>query len=120
MLSILAFAAIVIFTVYAFKSARDYGRNGILWAFLTFGTGFALQFVIPFFVGILLAIILMVQGVPPNRMQDSVGGWGTLIGILGIVLSFIGMGVVLKLASRIPEGGEMPPSRKNSNLGLDL
>ena len=120
MLSIIAFAAIIVFTVYSFKTARDYGRNPFLWAVITFGIGFGLQFVLPIVIGIILAIIWLISGNTQAQMQAKIEGPAFFIGIITIVLSFIGMGLVLKFISRVPEGVELPPSRDKSSLGLDI
>ena len=58
MLSLLGFIAVIIATVYAYRTAKDYNRNAVAWAAAVFGVGFAIQLVIPFLFGIIYAVIL--------------------------------------------------------------
>ena len=115
----LGFVAIIIFTIYAFKSARDYGRNGFLWAFVTFCIGFGIQIAAPMFVGILLGIVWLLQGRTADEIQSSLEGPSILVGIIATVLSLVAMALVLKFVSRVRDGVEIPPAKRAGSLGLD-
>ena len=108
MLTILAFVAIIIAAYYAYKTARDNGRNGIVWALITFAIGFGLQFVLPVLIGIVLALIWMASGDTQAQMQSKIQGPAQLIGIVAIILSFVGMGFILRFVSTVPDGVELP------------
>ena len=118
MLSVLALVGVIVCTVNAFKTARGNGRNGFLWALLTFGIGFGLQFIMPFFIGAVLGFVWAVSGSNMDEIRSKIQGPALWIGIVGIVLSFIGMGLVLEFVSRVPDGMELPPSKEPSSLGL--
>lgn len=103
MLSILGFAVLIVATIFAYRTAKDYGRNAAIWALITFGVGFGIQIIIPVFIGIIWGFVLLASGTPPERMQDEIGGWATIIGIICLVLSVISVFLVLRFLSKIPE-----------------
>lgn len=111
-LQILAFAVLVVISYFVFKTARDYGRNPALWTILTVGVGIFFQFVLPFLIGIVLAIVWIASGTPPERLQVDLETPLILIGLVSLGLSFVAMFVVLKYVSRIPDESpidDIPP-----------
>jgi predicted PurR-regulated permease PerM len=120
MLGIAAFIAIFIFTYYAYKTARDYNRKAWLWALAVFGVGFGLQVIVPLMIGIVLGVVLVMSGTPVNEMQEKIQGPASIIGIVSVVLSFVGMALLLKMLSKVPETDdgqvEVPPPPQFGNF----
>lgn len=102
-LQILAFAVLVVFSYFVFKTARDYGRNPALWTILTVGVGLGFQFILPFVVGIILAIVWLASGTPAERLQTELETHLILVGFVSLGLSFVGMFLILKYVSRLPD-----------------
>jgi len=111
MLSIIGLAIVIVATYYTYKTAKDYGRNAALWAAATFGVGFGLQFVVPIVIGFVLAIIWVVQGSDPMRMQERLMGPAAVIGLICFGTSLVGMWMILKKVSQVPDEpvGSVPP-----------
>lgn len=111
-LQLLAFAVLVVISYFVFKTARDYGRNPALWTILTVGVGLFFQFILPFLIGLVLAIVWIASGTPPERLQVDLQTPLILIGFVSLGLSFVGMFLILKYVSRIPDespNAEIPP-----------
>jgi hypothetical protein len=118
MINIFGFAFIIIFTVFAYKTAKDYERNAVGWALITFGVGFAVQIVLPIFIVFVLAVILTVKGNSPGQIQEDIP-YITLT-IAGIALSFVTGILILRHLSKIPEDKPFdappaPPTDFNQN-----
>ena len=101
MLLIGGIVAIVVFTIQVFKTAKGTGRNAPLWAFITAATGIAFQFVIPIFLGIVLAVYYLATGTPAESLQSDLQGMSIVIGVVCIILSIIGMLLVSKHVSKV-------------------
>lgn len=110
MLSILGLVAVIIATYHAYKSAKDTERNAIGWALLTFGVGFGIQIVIPVIIGIVIAIVMLASGNSIVEVEGFAQSVSTIIGIVCLFLSFIGIWFILRYVSKIPEyDASMPP-----------
>jgi hypothetical protein len=102
----------IVMTYQTYKTARDNGRNGGLWALATLGVGIALQFVIPLIIGVVLGIILVMQGTSdPVELQSKIIGPANIFGIVCLVLSIVGMWLIFKHVSKVPGVpiAEVPP-----------
>ena len=107
MIGIVALIAIVVFTIQVYKTANGTGRNGALWALLTAAVGVAFQLVIPFIAGIVLAISYLTMGSTPETIESDITGPATIIGILGIFISVVGMVLISKHVSKVPDDPPM-------------
>ena len=103
MLMILGIVAIVVFTIQVYKSARSNNRDARGWAALTAVIGLGLQFAVPVFVGFAMGIYLVASGTPLEDLQTGYFGLFTVVGVVGIVLSIVGMYLVMNHVSRIPD-----------------
>jgi len=101
MLSILGIVAIVVFTIQVYKTAAGTERNAPLWAIATAGIGIGIQFVLPVIIGLILAIYYMSTGTPAEELQSAVAGIASVIGVVGMVLSIVGMWLVMKHVSNV-------------------
>ena len=111
-LTILGLAVIIVSTYYVHKTAKDYGRNAILWSVGTFVLGIGIQWVLPILLTMVLAVIFVMQGTRnPNAIQEQLSGPAFVIGIASLVLSGVAMWLMLKMVSRLPDEPDvdMPP-----------
>ncbi|HUR97199.1 MAG TPA: DUF973 family protein [Pyrinomonadaceae bacterium] len=121
MLSILGIVAIVVFTIQVYKTAARTERNAPLWAIATAGIGIGIQFVLPVIIGMLLGIYYISSGTPVEELQAEIGGIASVIGVVGIVLSIVGMWLVMKRVSTVRDDfpnptAPPPPPRFDSNI----
>ena len=72
MLGILGIVITIVFTIFAYKTAKEYGRNAVSWALLTFGVGIIIQIILPVFIIILIAVIATIGGGSAQQIQDNV------------------------------------------------
>lgn len=103
LLTLLGMAVVVAFGVLVYRTASDTGRSGGAWALLTVGIGFAIQFILPLFIGIAIGVFYIVSGRSPDEMAVSLFGLGFVIDIGCLILSVAGMMLVAKQVSKIPD-----------------
>ena len=112
MLSIIGIVAIVVLTIQVYKAAKNTERNAAMWAILNACVGIGFQFVIPFFIGLILAVVWVAKGTSdPVELQSRIYGPALVIGIVSLVISIAGMVVIFKIVSRVPDrpAATMPP-----------
>lgn len=112
MLSILGIVAIVVFTIQVYKTADSNNRNAAGWAILTALLGVGIQFMLPVFIGLAFGIYIAATGGDIEGIEASYYGLFAVIGVAGIILSIVGMYLVMKYVSRVPDeapGGSAPP-----------
>ena len=119
MINLLGLAFLIVFTIFAYKTAKDYERNAIGWAILTFGLGFTIQIILPVVLVFILAVVMTATGSSPADVQEEIPFF--TITIAGIVLSFISGILILRYLSKIPEekpfdAPPTPPSDFNQSL----
>ena len=103
MLGIAAFIVIFVMTYNAYKTAKDYERNAVVWPLVVFAVGFGLQIVIPVIVGIFIGIVMIVNGTPPDQLEDAMSGYAILLNLGFIVLSVVAMFMILRYIATFPE-----------------
>ena len=111
-LQLLGFVAIIVFTVFIGRTAKENGRNAILWAGACVGVGLGLQFVIPILVVIVITVVLITTGTRPDQVEAALGWWAFGISALCIALSLLGMFLILRHVAQLPEdqeSGDAPP-----------
>jgi hypothetical protein len=113
MLGIAGFVAMIVMIYQTFKTARDNSRNGVLWALASFGVGITFQFIVPIVLGVVLALIIVAKGVSdPTELQSQIMGPANIIGIACLALSFVGMWLIYRHVSKVPDfpiSAEGPP-----------
>ncbi len=113
MLSILGIVVIIIATYQAYKTAKSTGRNAAVWALIVFFVGFGIQIVIPFFIGMGLAVFWIASGSTESEVREAFsGGPATIIGLISFFMSFIAIWLILRQISKIPaeKSFGLPPS----------
>lgn len=110
MLSVIGFILLIVITVLAYKTAKDYERNAILWAVITFFAGVSVQIILPGFIVFIIALVATAGGSSPQQIQDSIPI--VTISIICIVLSVVvGFLIVRHLANISEEKlSDMPPA----------
>jgi uncharacterized membrane protein len=104
MLSIIGIVAIVVLTIQVYKTAKNTERNAAFWAIINACVGFGIQFVLPFAIGLVLAIIWLAQGTTdPVEIQSRIYGPALVIGVVCLVLSIVGMWIIFKIVSKVPD-----------------
>lgn len=103
MLGVIGLVAVIVGAYFAYKTANDNGRSGPLWAFITIAIGLGFQLVIPVLIGMVIGIVYVASGTPVDELQDKITGPTLVIGIIAIVSSFVGIGLVLRHVSKLPE-----------------
>jgi uncharacterized membrane protein len=117
-LIILGLVAVIVATYLVYKTARDNERNGVGWAFLTVGVGLGAQWVLPIIATMILAVYYAMS--PPTsqnpygarQQMEELESFAFIFSILGLVISFIGLWLIMRFVSRIPEerpGSSAPP-----------
>ncbi len=97
---------IVVFTVYVFKTANENGRNAIGWAVACLFTGIFVQWVLMLIVFIVIGIVMVLIGARPGSLEDTLGFWVIGIRLGCLALSVVGMFLILKKVSQIPDEEE--------------
>lgn len=110
-LQVLGLIAIVIFTFFVGKTARENGRNGRLWAAACVGAGIGFQVVAQLIVTALIVLVLVATGTPIDRVETKIGWWSFGLSALFIGLSVVAMFLILRHVARIAEdvSNKVPP-----------
>ncbi len=102
------FVLLIVFTVFAYKTANEYGRNGISWALITFFTGIGIQIILPGFIVFIIAVLATVGGSSTQQIEESIP-----FVTITIVCIFLSLGVsflILRYLSKVPEDFDLPPA----------
>ena len=112
MITILGFITIFIATYFTYKTAKDTNRNAVGWALLTFAVGFGSQIIIPVIILIIIAIAMSLSGKPLTNIDQLPWSMGTIIYLVGIAASFVGIWLILRRVSQFPDDETFiaPPS----------
>lgn len=102
MIGLIALIGVIVAAVFAYRTARDNGRNGPLWALATLGVGFLFQIVIPMIVGLVLAVIFLSSGGATEQIQEKVETPAGIVGFISIFLSVVGIWLILRHVSKLP------------------
>ncbi|MCU1290468.1 MAG: hypothetical protein JWN60_2697 [Acidobacteria bacterium] len=103
MISVVAFIAVIIAAYFVYKSAKDTNRNAVGWALLTFAVGVGLQIVFPAMILIVITVVMSISGKPLTNIDELPWSLGTIIGLTGVIVSFIGIWLILRRVSTIPD-----------------
>lgn len=120
MLTILGLVFVIVATIYTYKSAKDNGRSGGLWALAAFAVGFGIQFVIPFLLGVIIALVMTARGRSVYEIQEAIQTPATILGLICLAASVVGVWLVLRKASELREDEPLassPPPPPDFNVG---
>lgn len=102
-LQLLGLVAVVVFTYFVFKTAREYGRAAGLWALLTLGIGVGLQWIVPVIIIIAMSLVLLATGTRPDEIEDAIGWWSFGITFICLALSLVAMFLILRQVAKLPD-----------------
>lgn len=105
MLSILGLFAIIFISVLTFRTARDYGRNVVLWTFAALAVGLGIQIIVP---AIIVLIAVVTGNLQPNSPSDD-PSWLAYITIGCFIGGIIGSFLVLRQVSKMPDDENFDP-----------
>lgn len=113
-IQLLGLVAIVVFTIFVSRTAKENGRNPLVWAIACVATGIGSQWILPILVAIVIGVVLIATGTPPDKVQEAFGNWWAVLLTIGsFALSLIGMFLILRKVAELPEeesgGVELPP-----------
>ncbi len=72
MLNIIGFALLIVVTVFAYKTAKEYERSIIGWTVITFVVGISIQIVLPIFIVILIVITRKLSGSSMEQQWEAI------------------------------------------------
>jgi len=112
MLSILGLIVIIVASVHVYRTAKQYERNAVAWTLITLAVGLGIQLILPLFILIIVGIIMVTGGSSPEEIQAAISVPAIIISIVCIVLSVVGVFLILRHLSKIPEEESFtkPPS----------
>jgi hypothetical protein len=112
MLSILGIVIIIVATFQVYKTAKGTERNAAVWALVTFVVGFGIQIVVPFFIGLILAVVWIASGSTEQEVQATLQTPAIIIGLAGLLLSIVAIALIMRQVAKIPEekSSSSPPS----------
>jgi hypothetical protein len=118
MLNILGFVVLIVVTIFAYKTAKDYGRNAVGWGFLTFGIGFGIQIMLPILIFIVVLAAMIANGSTQQQAQEAIPD--VTITMICLVLSIAACFIILRHLAQIPEeklfnAPPAPPTDFNQN-----
>jgi hypothetical protein len=118
MLNIIGFVILIVVTIFAYKTAKDYGRNAIGWALITFAIGFVIQIILPVLIVLILVIIKIAGGSTPEEFQEDIPD--VTISIVFLVLSIVASVFIVSRLARVPDekpfdAPPAPPTDFNQN-----
>jgi uncharacterized membrane protein len=103
MLSILSLITVFIATYYTYKNASDTNRNAGRWALLTFAVGFGFQIIVPGIILFIIAFAMTPSGKPLTMSKQFPWSIDIIISLLGLLASFIGIWLIMRHVSTIPD-----------------
>ncbi len=115
MLNIIGFALIIVVTVFAYKTAKEYQRSAIGWTAITFVAGISIQIILPIFIVILIAIAMRVSGSSVEQQKEAIPIF--TISAVCVVLSVVAGFLIVRYLAKIPEEKpfDTPPAPLNFN-----
>jgi Na+/pantothenate symporter len=119
MIGIAAFIFVLVAPFYVYKNAKQNGHNAILWTMISVVAGFGVQILIPLILGFIIAVYYAMKGYSETAINDAIQGPGTIIGLIALIVSIVGVLSIMKKVNTIPEEAflttQPPPPPPNFN-----
>ena len=103
MMGLIALIGVIVAAVFAYRTAKNNGRNGPFWALAMLGVGFVFQIVVPMIVGLVLAVIFLFSGGATEEVIEKVETPAGIIGFVSVFLSAVGIWLILRHVSKPPK-----------------
>lgn len=107
MILILGLVVLIAMTVFSYKTAKDYEKNAVVWGLVTFGVGIFLQLILPFTIGIILGIIIVMNGKRAEDIQQQIPA--VTISVVTIILNIAAGFLIIRHLAKIPEEASLTP-----------
>lgn len=111
MLNIIGFVFIIVFTIFAYKTAKEYDRSPIGWALISFSVGFSLQIILPVLIIILFAILMRLNGISIEQQRETIPI--VTISVICILLSIVSGFLIVRHLAKLPEEHSLLPPPPN-------
>ena len=93
----------IIVSWYVYKTAKENGRNGILWAFINFVAFFGAQLIFGLAVGVALGLGIALQGWDESVFEQVFQQWNILISLVGFAVGAICSWLIVRHVTRVPD-----------------
>jgi hypothetical protein len=103
---------IIVLAILIYKSAREYGRNAVLWTVAAVVGYLVIQFAFGVVIGIVLVIGAQVWGWSPTLIDD----YSLLIGLVALAPAIGYVLILWKIVTRVPEN--YVPTVKKSPMSI--
>jgi cytochrome bd-type quinol oxidase subunit 2 len=103
MIGIAAFLFVLAAPFFIYKNAKQNGHNAILWTIISIVAGVGVQFFIPLMIGMTIGIYWALKGYSEDEITAAVKGPATIIGIISLIASIVGVLAIMKKVNTIPE-----------------
>jgi cytochrome bd-type quinol oxidase subunit 2 len=103
MLGILGIVVVIVATVLAYRTAKQYERNAVAWAAIVLAVGFGIQILVPIMVAIVIAVFMFSGVSSEPEVQLAFQAPAMIIGIACLFLSIVGVLLILRFLSKVPE-----------------
>lgn len=107
--TLLGIAFIIVATIMAYRTAKDYDRNAVTWVAIVFAAGFGIQYLLPFLIGILTAIILVAAGNSTLEINSPILGFLKVVEFVCFFVSIIAVILILRYLGKVPEDKTFSP-----------
>lgn len=94
---------IVVLAIYTWRTAKSTGRRPWLWLLVVLGVGITVQWIMPFIVGLVIAVVMLARGSTQQQMVQDISSWATGISLVFTVLTLVSMGYIAKRAGIVPD-----------------
>lgn len=116
MIDIIGFVLLIVFAVFAYKTAKEYERNPFVWALISFAVGFCIQIILPASILAVFTVAAMMGGSTTEQIGNKIPF--ATISITFIFLSIISGFLIVRHLAKMPEEKEIdappvPPSDFN-------
>lgn len=101
----IGFVIVAVITWFVFKTARENGKNGLLWAVLTIVSFLGTQFLVGLACGLFMAFGIAFWGWDENVLTN----YNFVVALIATILSFIPVYFIYRHVNRIPDDGFMSP-----------
>lgn len=103
LITLLGLAFIVVATVIAYRTAKQYERNPVMWALCVLGTGLGIQILTPNLIALIIVIFMVRNGNSVLEIQTAL--------MISIIFSIAAMLLILRHLAKLPdENIDMPPA----------
>jgi membrane protein implicated in regulation of membrane protease activity len=102
-MGILGLIFVLIAPIFIYRTAKQNGHNPLLWAAISVAAGIGIQIILPVLFSLAVGIVMVSTGRNVNEVQEAIQQSSSVFGIICLVLSVLGVYLVMRRVSKIPE-----------------